>query len=208
VFFTLSMDQKKTIGTEPGSPRSPREGLLKAIKEGASLKPRMTTTLCVLAVFLSISFCPASVSASDHEREKLLARQKTLHERIEALNREQDFLLFEKTVSAQDSKYLIVKITGRTGQLKYKNRVLRDFEALPQSKHLERLSRGAMTLTEKIEGPSKKKKGMIFGNALLVTAKGGDPAPRVKLPRLVLSKRDFRALYATLEAGAFVYVIR
>ncbi len=155
---------------------------------------------------LSLALAAGSATASDQERERLVARQKTLNERIEALKREQDFLLFQKTLAEQDSKYLIVKITGKTGQLKYKNRVLRDFSVLPQSKRLEVLSQGPLELTEKIEGPSKKRV-MIFGNALLLTKKGADPAPRAKLPRLVLSPRDFRAVFATLEAGAYLYVL-
>ena len=173
--------------------------------EDASLKPGTTFVRSILAVVLSLSLC-AAAQASDREREKLLARQKALGQRIEALQREQDLLLFEKALAAQDSKYLIVHIAAGTGQMKYKSRVLREFAPLPQSKRLDRLGRGPLTLTEKIEGPSKKRV-MIFGNSLLITAKGGDPAPRAKLPRLVLSKGDFRALFAALEAGAFLYVI-
>lgn len=175
----------------------------RATKEGASLKLHWTKTISIL---LFLSLCAGPAPAADREREKLLARQKVLKDRIEALKREQDFLLFQKTLSAQDSKYLVVRITGRTGQLKYKNRVLRDFPVLPQSKRLERVGQGALRLTEKIEGPSKKK-FLVFGEALLLTRKGADPAPKAKLPRLVLDPRDFRAIFAALEAGAFLYVV-
>ena len=174
------------------------------IKEDDTLKLHWTKTISVL---LFLTLCAGLATAADREQEKLLARQKVLTNRIEALKREQDFLLFQKTLSAQDSKYLVVRIAGRTGQLKYKNRVLRDFPILPQSKRLGRLSQGALRLTEKIEGPSKKKV-MVFGEELLLTRKGADPAPRAKLPRLVLDSRDFRAVFAALEAGAFLYVVR
>ncbi len=143
---------------------------------------------------------------ADHDPDALLARQKTLNQQIQALRREQDFLLFQKTVSEQDSKYVIITLAGKTGQLKYKSRVLKDISVLSQSKHLERLSQGALPLTEKIEGPSKKR-ALIFGNSLLMIKKGTDPAPRSKLPRLVLSSRDFRAVFASLETGAFLYVV-
>ncbi len=158
----------------------------------------------IVAVVLALQ-AAALASSTDREREKLLSTQKTLSTKIEMLKQEQDFLLFEKTAFSQDSKYLIVNIAGKTGQLKYKARVLKDFSFLPQSRHLDRLKRGFLPLTLKIEDP-RKKNGMVFGNVLLVFAKGKEPGGEAGLARLVLTRKDFRALFYALEKGAMLYV--
>ncbi len=141
------------------------------------------------------------------ERGKLLEQQKQLSVRIEKLKQEQDYLVFQNAMYASDSKYFIVNISTKTGQLKYKNRVLKDISLMLVSGRVRRLKSGALTLTQKIEGP-KRRNLMVFGEALVLQ---GKLAPEARLdagiPRYSMSKRDFKSLYAALESGAKAYVI-
>jgi hypothetical protein len=146
---------------------------------------------------------------SGEERGKLLEQQKQLSARIKTLKREQDYLVFQRTMYSSDSKYLIINMSAKTGQLKYKNRVLKDFhfKRVSVSDRAHRLNRGALTLTQKIEG-AKQRKLLVFDKALVLQ---GVHAPEAKLeagiPRLSLSKKDFRSVYYAIEAGANAYIL-
>ena len=141
------------------------------------------------------------------ERGKLLEQQKQLSTRIGKLKREQDYLVFQSAMYASDSKYLIINISKKTGQLKYKNRVLKDFHFKRVSGRVSRLTRGALTLTQKIEG-ARQRKLLVFDKSLILQ---GVNAPEVKLeagiPRLSLSKKDFRSVYYAVEQGAKAYIL-
>ena len=143
------------------------------------------------------------------ERGKLLEQQKQLSVRVEKLKREQDYLVFQRTMYSSDSKYLIINISKRTGQLKYKNRVLKDFyfKRVSISDRVHRLTRGALTLTQKIEG-ARQRKLLVFDKFLVLQ---GVHAPEVKLeagiPRYSLSKKDFRSIYYAVEPGAKAYIL-
>lgn len=146
---------------------------------------------------------------SGEERGKLLEQQKQLSATIKTLTREQDYLVFQRTMYTSDSKYLVLNISKRTGQLKYKNRILKDFhfERVSVSGRVNRLTRGALTLTQKIEG-DRKRKLLVFDKSLVLQ---GVHAPATKhvagIPRFSLSKKDFRSVYYAIEPGAKVYLM-
>ncbi len=140
------------------------------------------------------------------ERAKLLEQQKQLNARIETLKQEQDYLLFQKTMYASDSKYLVINITARTGQLKYKNRILKDFH-FTSAGHVRMLKQGAVTLTKKTDGT--KKRSLIFGSSFVLLDKRASAAPfEAGIPLLYLSKKDFLSIFYSVESGALSYLIR
>jgi hypothetical protein len=140
------------------------------------------------------------------DQANLLEQQKRLNTKIERLKLEQDYLLFQKMMCASDSRYLVINVRARTGQLKYKNRILRDFH-FTSAGHVRMLKQGALTLTRKIEKP-KKRNLLIFGTSLVLQ---GKRIPAIKLqagiPRFSLSKKDFLSVFYAVEAGAKAYLI-
>lgn len=140
-------------------------------------------------------------------RARLVERQKQLNARIETLKQEQDYLLFQKAMYASDSKYLVINIAARTGQLKYKNRILKDFH-FTSAGHDNMLKPGAITLTQKIEG-TKGRRSLIFGSSLVLFDKRAS-VTRLKagVPRIYLSKKDFLSVFYSIENGAMSYLIR
>ncbi len=143
------------------------------------------------------------------ERSELLEQQKVLEEKIETLRREQDFLLFEKALYATDSKYLIINLGAKKGQLKYKNRVLKDFR-LTTSANLagDVLKPGTVTLTKKREYPGQRHV-LLFGKSLVIQWKQPASSPyAANIPRISLSKRDFQSMFYAIEEGAKAYIIR
>jgi hypothetical protein len=148
-----------------------------------------------------------NVEQDGKERETLLEQQKQLSSRIEMLRQEQDFLLFQKAMYVTDSKYLILNISTKTGQLKYKNRVLKDFHFKRVAGQVNNLTRGMLTLTRKIEG-AREKNMLVFEKALVLQ---GVHAPatgfEAETPRFSLSKKDFKPVYYAVEPGAKVYIL-
>jgi hypothetical protein len=142
------------------------------------------------------------------ERVRLLEQQKQLSVRITRLKREQDYLVFQRTMYTSDSKYIIINVPAKTGRLKYKNRVLKDFHFKLVSGRVSRLTRGAQTLTKKIEG-GRGRNLLVFEKSLVLQ---GVHAPATKfksgIPRFSLSKRDFRSVYYAIEPGAKAYILR
>ena len=141
------------------------------------------------------------------ERARLVEQQKQLNARIETLKQERDYLLFQKTMYASDSKYLVINIAARTGQLKYKNRILKDFH-FTSAGHDNMLKQGAVTLTQKIED-TKERRPLIFGSSLVLLDKRA-PVTRLEagVPRIYLSKKDFLSVFYSIENGAMSYLIR
>jgi hypothetical protein len=146
----------------------------------------------------------ASAGQEKEERRTLLKQQKLLSSRIIELRKEQDFLLFQKTLYTSDSKYLIINLSKGTGQLRYKNRVLKDFRF--SSRNTRRTRQGMVTLSTKI-GTAKEPKQLVFGITLVLLPKGS-PSPGDKTPALFLGKRDFRAVFFALENAARAYLLR
>ncbi len=163
-----------------------------------------------LPFFISLLLMSAGISTAgveqEEEREKLLEQQRLLADRVERLKREQDFLLFQKTMYATDSKYLILNITAKTGQLKYKNRVLKDLRFFSVSGDTGRLKQGSITLTNKIEA-ARDRNALVFGRSLVLFGKRVPAGLRPGIPRLPLPKKDFMAVFYALENGAMAYII-
>lgn len=156
----------------------------------------------LLLLLQGSSFAPAQVS---EDSQNPIQEQKRLNSRITELKREQDFLLFQKTASVMDSKYLVLNMTAGTGQLKYKMRVLRDFVFVAPAGHRRRPQQGMIVLTRKIDGP--KRYGLIFGNELILRGKRKLTSLEADIQPLSLDKKDLMAVFYALEQGARAYVL-
>ncbi len=143
------------------------------------------------------------------ERASLEAMRSTLRQKISSLKREQDFLLFQKTMYAADSKYLIIDVKHRTAQLKYKNRLLKDMHFTPSKKFPGRgLRQGMLVLTEKVEG-KKDRDALVFGKSLVVQWKQSIVPPQERgLPSITLLKKELLSVYYAVEEGAPAYILR
>ncbi len=142
------------------------------------------------------------------EQTKLVEQQKQLNARISTLKVEQDYLRFLKIMYESDSKYLVFNIASKTGQLKYKNRVLKDFHFTVIRGRANALAAGEVRLTKKIED-SRQRDLLIFGESFILQGKRA-PANRLKpgVPRLLLSKKDLSSIFVAVETGAMAYLRR
>jgi hypothetical protein len=143
------------------------------------------------------------------ERSSLKNERRALQMRIEKLKHEQDYLLFQKTMYENDSKYLVIDIRKKTGHLKYRNRVLKDFK-FQTSKNfpVRSLKPGMLTLTEKIEG-KKNRHALVFGKSITVRWKQSTiPKQQASVPSLTLARKDLLSVYFAVENGALAYVVR
>jgi len=143
------------------------------------------------------------------ERASLEAMRSSLRQKISSLKHEQDFLLFQKTMYAADSKYLIIDVKHHTAQLKYKNRLLKDMHFTPSKKFPGRgLRQGMLVLTEKVEG-KKDRDTLVFGKSLVVQWKQSIVPPQEKgLPSITLLKKELLSVYYAVEEGAPAYLLR
>jgi len=147
------------------------------------------------------------VEQNGDEREKLLEQHKQLSAVIERLTRERDYLVFQRAMYSSDSKYLVLNLSAKTGQLKYKNRVLKDVSFTLVSGRIRRLKPGALTLSQKIEGP-RGRNLLAFGESLVLQGRKAPPIEfGVGIPRYSLSKKDFKSLYSALEPGAKAFLV-
>jgi hypothetical protein len=158
------------------------------------------------ALVLSLSLAPSLAAAREStEREKLLQEKAALETRIVQLRQEQDFLLFQKVASSYDSKYLILHLGAGTGELRYKTRVLKNFAFRVPGERADRVRRGTIALTQKIDGP--KRYGLIFGKDLIIRGKNRLTSLEADIPPLSLQKKDLMAVFRALEPGAQAYVL-
>lgn len=160
-------------------------------------------------VLLLASFLPASNGYGQEadERHRLLERQKQLQARIGDLKREQEHLLFRKQMYESDSKYLVLDLSAGRGELRYRNRVLRNFAFSPARPHA--LPSGALVLTAKEEQEGKKRT-LLFGNTLAIGTKQKTGGGRKGGPvlRLFLLRKDITSLYYALDAGSRAFILR
>ena len=143
------------------------------------------------------------------EQAALREERRALNRRIENLKREQDYLLFQKTMYENDSKYLVIDIGKKTGHLRYRNRVLKDFK-FQTSKNfpVRSLKPGMLTLTEKIEG-KRDRHTLVFGKSFTVRWKlSAIPKQQTNVPALILARKDLLSVYFAVENGALAYVVR
>lgn len=164
---------------------------------------------CLLLLFLLFFVGIDGNGQEQDERDDLLEQQNALKEKIDTLRREQDFLLFEKALYVTDSKYLIINLAKKKGQLKYKNRVLKDFRfTAPANLTEDALKPGTLTLTKKREDPGKRHV-LLFGRSLVIQWKRPARSPyAANIPRLSLSKGDLQSIFYAVEEGAKAYIVR
>jgi len=169
----------------------------------------MKTTAVFLLLLLSLFLAGMNGNVPEpDEREELLRQRDALNKKIEMLRREQDFLLFEKELYAANSKYLIINLSSKAGQLKYKNRVLKDFRFKVSSNLAGSIKRGALTLTKKKEDP-RQRHVLIFGKSLIMQWKRpARSSYEANVPRLSLSKKDLQSIFYAVEEGAKAYIMR
>jgi hypothetical protein len=171
-----------------------------------ALNCKTVIVLLVLSLFLT----GADNGEQNKDRSDALRdRQEKLLDRIRTLQAEQDFLLFQKAMYSADSKYLVLNLTERTGQLRYKNRILKDFQFLPTKDHPARKFRtGMLALTKKREGKNARH-GLVFGKALVFERKGAAiPPDEADIPALFLTRKDMQSIFFALETGARAYLVR
>jgi hypothetical protein len=164
----------------------------------------------VLLLMLSFFLMGAdNGTESGGERDALLARQKTLCVRIDALRSEQDYLLFQKAMYAADSKYLVLHLTEKRGQLWYKNRLLNDFyftlsENVPDCA----LKQGMLVLTKKDERKGDRDE-LVFGKTLVIKQGRAAVPPRdAGIAFLFLPKKVMASIFFAVEEGALAYVVQ
>jgi hypothetical protein len=164
---------------------------------------------CLLLLLLLLFAGIDGNGQEQDERDDLLAQQTVLKQKIETLRHEQDFLLFEKALYATDSRYLIINLGARKGQLKYQNRVLKDFRFTESAKLADdALDPGTLTLTKKIEDPSQRHV-LLFGKSLVIQWKRPARSPyAANIPSLSLSKSDFQSIFYAIEEGAKAYIVK
>lgn len=163
--------------------------------------------LCVVLSALILMGAAGRDIAVD-ERASLEEQTSALQNKILALKREQDFLLFQKAMYNTDSKYLIMNFASRTGQLKYKNRVLMDFRFKTPGKYRAlMLEPGMLVLTKKKEGKNDHHT-LAFGKSFIMQWKRTVvPAAESGIPAISLQKKDMMSVYYAIEEGALAYVI-
>lgn len=174
-----------------------------------AMRIALNHTLMIMTLVLSLFLMGADKGEQGgEERGALVVRQKTLRGRIATLQREQDFLLFQKAMYTADSKYLVLNVTEKTGQLKYKNRVLKDFPFVLSKDHPARNRTGVLALTEKREGKSDRH-ALLFGSDLIMLRKGAAAKPqRPDIPSLFLMKKDMESIFFAIETGARIYIVK
>jgi len=143
------------------------------------------------------------------DRAALREQLKLLNRQLAALQREQDFLLFQKAMYVSDSKYLVLKAKEKTGQLMYKNRVLKDLRFKPsQNISFQTFKPGKLVLTKKVEGKNERNV-LIFGNALIIQWKRDwVPSREKKVPVLLLKRKEMLSVFYALEEGSMLYIVR
>lgn len=142
------------------------------------------------------------------DRAALQGRQQALRKKVAVLKREQDFLLFQKEMYASDSKYLVLNLAEKSGQLRYKNRVLKGFRVIPAKNFdVHALEPGALILTKKTEGKNNRF-ALIFGDALIIQwARTAVLREGANTPTLLLREKDVLSVFSAVEEGARAYIV-
>ncbi len=167
-------------------------------------------TLPVLLIFFALTGTDGSAEQVD-ERKQLMERKDQLQGRIEELEREQGFLLFQKEMYVSDSKYLVLDFSSRRGDIKYRNRVLKTFHFSSPVSPAGRAAPppGVLVLTKKTETPNGKRV-LLFGDSFIIQVKRSAKAVRedTELPRIFLARKDMASLFYVVEEGSLAYIIR
>ncbi|MHB8843766.1 MAG: hypothetical protein ACYC7L_03380 [Nitrospirota bacterium] len=141
------------------------------------------------------------------ERKQLDEAQTRLVLRIEELKKEQDFLLFQRSFSGSDSKYIILDLSAGRGTLKYRNRILRTFRLSVSSPEHRRIRKGRHVLASKTDG-SPKKRALIVQDEFIIHGKGyaGRSGGERRMPGLVIGRKDLAALFFSVDKGTMLFI--
>ena len=170
----------------------------------------MRDKLFCLFFVLSVPLLGAGTGMADQDEHAVLEElRQTLQQRVITLQREQDLLLFQKEMFTSESKYLILNISEKTGQLKYKNRVLKNFHFIPKQYFFADVLRpGMLSLTTKVEG-NDNRRALIFGTALMIQWKRVVMAKKEKpIPTISIEEHDLLSLYSAMQEGAKAYIVQ
>ncbi len=165
-------------------------------------------TAVILLSFLLMGM--DGTSRESDEQRQLEQRRAQLADRIEALKREQDFLLFQRTFGGSDSKYLILDLRAGKGVLKYRNRVLRNFEFPRAKKNMPAaMKKAIVTLSGKIDGSPRKRQLVFTEPILIIQSKHAqfNPGKDKHDIRLLLSTKDLGAIFFAMEPGSMAYIM-
>jgi hypothetical protein len=165
-------------------------------------------TISLVALILLCFVANARAQETD-ERQRLMENKNRLQARIGSLKREQDYLLFQKQMYVSDSKYLLLDLRAGRGELKYRDRILRNFLFPAFRAGAKKLPSGVLTLTAKKETGGRKRT-LIFGSALIIDTKqkDGSDGKDTKVVRLSLFRKDMASLFYALDTGSLVYIVR
>lgn len=169
---------------------------------------RIAIGLCAAGILFFI-IGPASAEQAGEDMQALLLREKELGAKVERLRREQEFFLFKKEFYTSDSKYLILDPVSNTGQLRYKNRLLKEFRfRAPSPQGTRTLPRGVLVLVKKL-GSDHNRLTLIFSGSLIIKSmeSGRQAVRKSDTPRLYLKKSDMISLFYALEVGGRAYVL-
>jgi hypothetical protein len=173
--------------------------------------PRSIHNTIIIAVLVLSSFMMGADGGGEGSDElaALQDQHKMLSRRLATLQREEDFLLFQKEMYISDSKYLVLKAREKTGQLMYKNRVLKDLHfSSVQKISAATFKPGKLVLTKKVEGKNDRNV-LIFGNELIIQWKRDVvPQREKKIPVLSLKKKEMLSVFYALDVGSLAYILR
>jgi len=145
-------------------------------------------------------------SARETHKTQFLRDVRT---RIKALKKEQEFLLFQRTLAAADSKYLILDLRTGKGMLKYRGRILRTFNCPLAGKRLPAaFPKKIVTLTGKVDG-SPGTRQLVFTDPLLIIQSKHVSTGKAKSKeglRIMLGTKDLGAIFFALEKGSLAYI--
>jgi len=144
------------------------------------------------------------------EARSLREQERRVRTRIETLKKEQEYLLFQRTLAAADSKYLILDLRTGKGMLKYRGRILRNFNCALAGKHLPAaLPKRIVTLTGKRDG-SPGTRQLVFTDPLVIIQSKHVSTGKAKSKQglhVMLGTKDLSAIFFALEKGSLAYII-
>jgi hypothetical protein len=170
---------------------------------------RSIRTALALAVAVILLGSSVFGQGSDEARS-LRERERHVRTRIKALKKEQEFLLFQRTLATADSKYLILDLRTGKGILKYRGRILRNFNCLHAGKHLSAaLPKRIVTLTGKTDG-SPGRRQLVFTDPLVIIQSKRVSSGKAKSKEglhIMVGTKDLSAIFFALEKGSLAYIL-
>jgi hypothetical protein len=173
---------------------------------------RIDTDTGVRGVFTALLALGVAIMSgaayADDEQDALCEQQHALELRVAALRRDQDYLVFLKRMYETDSKYLVIDLKKNTVQLRYKNRLLKDFAVQGVSPGFAKnAAAGKKAVTKKIEG-GKERHALVFADAFVLRWRLSEvPRPESSLPSIVVLKKDLLSFYYTVGPGMLAFVL-